>query len=266
MPMNSSHAKSLARDVDDNPALQAAARLGYVVNGLIHLALAWIALQVAFASHSGAADQSGALATLSDNPVGKVVLWVAVVGFAGLGVWQLVDAAVAHHGDGAWKDRLKGVAKGIVYLVLAYSSWNFARGHGKSSRKQSVDFTATLMHHTGGRLLVGAIGVAIIVIGGYLVYKGWKKKFLEDLQGHPGVWTVRAARVGYVAKGVALAIVGVLFVVAGLQKRASEASGLDGALRALREQPFGPYLLTLVALGLAAYGLYSFARARYAKV
>ncbi len=72
--------------------------------------------------------------------------------------------------------------------------------------------------------------------------------------------------VGYIAKGAALLVVGVLFIAAALHRNSSEASGLDGAMRTLREQPLGQWLLTLVALGLAAYGLYSFARARFARV
>ena len=42
--------------------------------------------------------------------------------------------------------------------------------------------------------------------------------------------------------------------------------GLDGALRTLAEQDYGTLLLTLVALGIAAYGVFSFIQARYRKV
>ena len=122
------------------------------------------------------------------------------------------------------------------------------------------------MAHPGGRVLVGLVGLGILAIGAYHVYKGWTAKFEEDLVGRPGVWVVRAGRVGYVAKGVALGIVGLLFVVAGLRRTTKDATGLDGALRVLRAQPFGQYLLTLVALGLVAFGVYTLARARYTKV
>ncbi|HLJ34542.1 MAG TPA: DUF1206 domain-containing protein, partial [Ktedonobacteraceae bacterium] len=45
-----------------------------------------------------------------------------------------------------------------------------------------------------------------------------------------------------------------------------KAVGLDGALKELLLQPFGPILLVIVALGLIAYGLYSFAEARYRRI
>jgi hypothetical protein len=162
--------------------------------------------------------------------------------------------------------KAKGMAKAVVYLLLAWTSFSFANGQPSSSKAQSADFTATLLQHAGGRLLVALIGLVVIGVGGYHVVKGWTKKFLHDLNTHPGTLATRAGVVGYMAKGVALAVVGVLFVAAALQNSASKATGLDGALRSLRQQPVGPWLLTAVALGIAAYGVYSFARAKSARV
>jgi type IV secretory pathway VirB2 component (pilin) len=150
--------------------------------------------------------------------------------------------------------------------VLAWTSFSFAKGQPSSSKAQSADFTATLLQHTGGRLLVAVIGVVVIGVGSYHVMKGWTKKFLQDLNEHPGTAATRAGVVGYIAKGIALAVVGVLFVAAAVQNSSSKATGLDGALRSLRQQVVGPWLLTAVGLGIAAYGLYSFARARHARV
>ena len=122
------------------------------------------------------------------------------------------------------------------------------------------------MDAPAGQLLVGLVGVGILGIAGYHVYKGWREKFLEDLQEHPGRWVVIVAKVGYILKGVALAAVGVLFITAAIQHRAGKATGLDGALRSLRDLPAGTVILLVIALGLLAYGVYSFARARYARV
>jgi hypothetical protein len=75
-----------------------------------------------------------------------------------------------------------------------------------------------------------------------------------------------AGRIGYIGKGIALVAVGVLFIVAAVQHRAGKATGLDGALKSLRDLPAGTAILIGIAIGLAAYGVYSFARARYARV
>lgn len=195
--------------------------------------------------------------------MGRLLLWALLVGFAGLAIWQLTEAIV---GRGETSDRAKAGSKFVLCAALAWTSFSFAKGGGTNSKEQTTDFTASLMEHSGGRLLVGAVGAGVIGVAGYHVWKGWSKHFLDDLVQHPGTFATRAGVVGYIAKGAALLVVGVLFIAAALHRNSSEASGLDGAMRTLREQPLGQWLLTLVALGLAAYGLYSFARARLARV
>jgi hypothetical protein len=261
--------KQAAARASDHPILEGSARIGYATSGVLHLLIAWIGLQIAFGQGGKHADQSGALASLAGNGLGELLLWIAVLGFLGLGLWQLADSIVGHPGKGsdAWGGRAKAAAKCVVYLVLAWSAFSFARGKvGSSSSSQTVDFTASLMAKPGGRTLVVVVGIVVIAVGVYHVVKGWTKRFLRDLEDHPGTWATRAGQIGYIAKGVALVLVGLLFVVAGLRKQPAEATGLDGALRTLRDQPFGTGLLVIVSLGLAAYGLYSFARARHAKV
>ena len=257
-----------ADKVGDQPALQGGARIGYAVSGVLHLLIGWIALQVAWSASGKSADQSGALQTLAGNGLGRLTLWVAVLGFLALGLFELVKAVAVRPAPGAspWADRAKSISKGALYLVLAWTSFGFAKGQPSSSKAQSADFTATLLQQTGGRLLVAVVGLVVIGVGVYHVVKGWTKKFLQDLNGHPGTLATRAGVAGYVAKGFALAVVGLLFGAAAVQNSASKATGLDGALRSLRQQPVGPWLLTVVAFGIAAFGLYCFARARYTRV
>jgi uncharacterized membrane protein len=263
--MDTTEASTAAREAGNSAVVEWGARLGYVTLGLIHLLIAWIALKVAWGIGGGSkdADTSGALKTLASSGTGVVLLWICVVGFLLLAVWQLFEAAV---GYGETSDRLKAVAKGVTYLFFAWTTFKVGQGAGSSAEEQTEDFTAGLMGSPGGRLLVGLVGLVVLGIAGYHVYKGWTKKFLEDLREHPGDWAVTAGRIGYIAKGVALVIVGFFFLVAAWQADPDKAQGLDGALKTLKDAPFGPFLLTLVAAGIAAYGVYSFARARYARV
>jgi hypothetical protein len=193
---------------------------------------------------------------------------VSVAGFLALGLWQLANTLASHRSRGSspWSIRIKGIAKTVLYLALSWASFSTATGHPGSSTAQSADSTATLLQQDGGRLVVAGIGLAVIAAGAYHVFKGWTKKFLRDLNRHPGALATRAGVIGYIAKGVALGVVGVLFFLGAKQNSALKATGLDGALRTLREQPKGPWLLTAVALGIAAYGFYSFARAKHARV
>jgi hypothetical protein len=257
-----------AGKIERQPLLQGGARVGYAVSGVLHLLIGWLALQVAWSASPSTADQSGALQSLTRNDLGRLTLWVSVAGFLALGLWQLANTLASHRSRGSspWSIRVKGIAKTVLYLALAWASFSTAKGHPGSSTAQSSDFTATLLQHNGGRLVVAGIGLAVIGAGAYHVFKGWTKKFLRDLNRHPGVLATRAGVVGYIAKGVALGVVGVLFCLGAAQNSALKATGLDGALRTLREQPKGPWLLTAVALGIAAYGFYSFARAKHARV
>ena len=245
-----------------SPPVQWGARLGYAVSGLMHLLIAWLALQVALGRAAGHADQSGALATLARQPFGAALLWVSCAGFVLLAVWQ-VSQVLSGRDSGT---RVKAAGKLVLYAALGWTAFTFAIGGRTSSSKQTRDVTATLMQQTGGQILVGLVGVAVLGIGGFHIYKGWQRKFLEDLQEHPGQWVVVTARIGYIAKGIALLVVGFLFLVAAAKHRAGMATGLDGALRTLRDAPLGPALLAGIAAGIAAYGIYSFARARYARV
>lgn len=265
----SGQASGTARRAADSKWLERTARIGFVVSGLLHLLIAWIALQIAWTNAKAKADQSGALGMLADHSWGVFVLWLGVLGFVGLTLWQIADAILGRHGGDAKEvagARIKAASKAVVYAALAYTTFAFARGAGKSSSKQTKDFTHSLLSHSGGRVLVVVIGLVVIGVGIYHVYKGWTRGFHKDLVQHPGKTVEYLGVAGYIAKGVALVVVGGLFCVAGFQKQSSEATGLDGALKTLREQPAGSWLLTVVALGLAAYGLYSFARARYAKL
>lgn len=239
------------------------ARAGYVASGIVHLLLGWLAVQLALGSPGRQADESGAFATLADTAVGRALLWLCVVGFAALALWQLVEAASRWRRAG---ERLKAAAKAVVYAALCWTAYPFASGGRSGQGGGTSDLTADLMSRPWGALLVGAAGLVLVGVGAYHVHKGWVRGFLEDLESHPGRYAEVSGRVGYVAKGVALGTVGVLFGVAAVENDPDQAGGMDQALRALLEAPLGGGLLTVVGLGLGAYGLYSFARARHARV
>lgn len=259
-------AADTAREVTRHPWVERLARAGYAASGLIHIVIGGIAARVAFGG-GGEADQTGALASLRSAPAGVALLWVCVAGFAALALWRVVNAAVGVDG---LKDRLREASQAVVYAVLGVTTLGFARGSGSDGEQRTDDLTATLMGMPFGRLLVGLIGVVVLVVGGYHVYKGLSEKFLDDLRA-PGGGTLGkgvrwSGRLGYPAKGLALLIVGLLFCLAAWQADPQEAGGLDAALKALASQPFGVVLLVVIALGLVLYGLYSFARARYARM
>jgi hypothetical protein len=245
------------------------ARVGFAVNGLLHILIGGIALGVAFGS-GGEADQGGALSQLASSPGGVFLLWVVAIGLFALGLFQVLETILVQGSDkDAWIARGKEGGKAIAYLAIGFTAFTVARGGSSNSAGQTQSFTAQLLATPGGVFLVVILGLGVLGIGVYFIVKGVKKKFLEDINLPAGT-TARAvttlAQVGYIAKGVAIVVVGILFCVAAITSNPSEATGLDGALKALVALPLGMIILTVVALGLIAYGIYCFARAKYARL
>ena len=260
---------------DQSPALDRGIRVGIVTYGVMHLLIALIAFQMVIGQAGGEkASGSGAFAELAKSGFGRVVLWVMVLGFLMLVVWQAIEAAIGHRDDDGGKRTYKRVVsadKAVLYAALGLSALSTAmNGAGGGSGGSSADsLTGKLMSAPGGQVLVVLVGLAIIGTGGALAYRGWEEKVANPLdagaQGDRRRAIVSLGKVGYIAKGAALAAVGVLVVIAGIRHNAQRSGGLDAALHELLQQPLGDVLVGAVALGLAAFGLYCFAWARYLK-
>jgi Domain of Unknown Function (DUF1206) len=271
--MDGTAAKSTVRRAANSDYLDKLARVGFVVYGIIHFVIGVIALQLAWGSGGGQADQSGAMAALADNGFGKALLWAGAAGFAALTFWCLSEAILGSRGPGGSRqlgETVKFVGKAVLFIALGLLAVRFAVGAGGGGGSEE-SATETLLGLPGGRFIVGGLGVAIAVIGIYHVYKGVSRSFLDDLDGGAddgttGTAIVTAGVVGYAAKGVAITLVGVLFVVAALQHDPDDAGGLDEALKVLLDQPFGPWLLTIIAVGIAAFGVYLLGRARHQRI
>jgi hypothetical protein len=273
--VTSSGTASTADRAGNSDALESLARVGLIAYGIVHLLIAWLALQLAWGGGGESADQSGALATLAQQPFGRPLLWVLALGLVALALWQLGEvlrhrAGLQSTGDARKKavtKIVKSVAKTIIFLALAVLAFRYASGGGQSSSGQQQTVSGVFAW-PGGRFLVGIAALGLIGVGCYHVYKGLTKHFLKEIDTAQASASQRRAierlgQVGYPAKGVALALVGALLAWAAITFDPAKATGLDGALRTVLEAPFGKWLLSLVALGIAAYGVFCFFRARF---
>src|SRR3954462_14702446 len=134
----------------NSDALENLARVGLIAYGVVHLLVAWLALQLAWGGGGGSADQSGAMATLAAEPFGKPLLWVLAVGLIALALWQLAELLMkvpGLRGSGEQKKKavtgtVKTVAKTVVYVFLAVTAIRFATGGGTSSSGQQQQTVA----------------------------------------------------------------------------------------------------------------------------
>ncbi len=264
--------KDAGRQAENSEWLDHVVRFGLLAYGVVHLLIAWIALQLAFGETGQSASSTGALHELASKPFGGVALWAVFVGMALLVVWRVLEAAFGHEGEDGKEElgkRLMSLFKAVLYGALAVSALRVALGSGGSGGGSgSETMTAKVMNVPGGQVLVGLAGLAIITYAGFTAWRGWSEKFLEHLDsegrsGSDGKAYRLFGKVGYLAKGASVAVIGALFVYAAATHDADEGGGLDDALRTVQQQPFGPVLLAAMALGIGCYGLFCFARARH---
>jgi hypothetical protein len=236
--------------------------VGLIAYGVVHLLVAWITLQLAWGKSSQEASHEGALAELASKPIGGVLLWIVAIGLFALVIWRVLQVVYGHLDT---EKKLSGAGRSVLYLILGITAVKFAVGSGGSGRDKKQTLSAQLMEHGAGRVLIVLVGLGVIALGGRQIYKAVTKKFLEDLVGGVSEVTVLLGRIGHAAKGVAFIVAGGLICWAAIDYNPEKAGGLDTALRTIKDQPFGSILLTVLALGIAAFGIYAFVWSRNAK-
>ena len=265
-------AADVAEDVTNSKPLEIAARAGFAVSGLLHFLIGLVAIRLAMGGQ-GQADVSGAVEELARQPAGPLLLWTSFAACVALAIWQASDAIFDFEHLPTKKKvgkKLKAALQAVVYTAFALTLASVATGAGSDNRESTTDLTVNLMKAPGGVALLVVIGAAVAVTGIVYAIRGFRKSFIKYLR-MPSQQQARTAvtvigMVGYVAKGFALLLVGLLIIIATVKAHPEESTGLDGSLKALREQPFGVYLLAAVGVGLICYGIYMAVRAKLAKM
>ena len=263
------------RRVTDSPLLVHLARAGLVAYGVMHLLIAFLALRMALGLRGADADQTGALLTVAAGPAGRFLLVAIGLGMLSLALWQAAEVLLWWHGLLDPEHRVhtavvcaKCLAKGAVYGFLGLTALLFSLGLEYQADERLRDLTGRTMEIPGGSLLVGAVAAGVVAVGVYTFVRGCTGGFMRDidLTAAPDRWEPVIevlGRIGYLAKGIAFGLVGVLLWQAAASADVSTATGLDGAMTAIAGVRTGPWLLAGVAAGFAAFGVYALARARY---
>jgi hypothetical protein len=267
-----SEAADAVEEASDTKALDVVARSGFAVMALLHIIIGAIAIALAF-GQPGQAEATGAIEQLAANPWGPVILWVCVIACTGLALWQLSEATVrARHLPR--KERL-GKLLSSGFLAVAYGSVGlsfagFAVGIRGDSGDTTRDFSTALLTTPLGLPVLVALGLTIMGVGVYFVLKGLRRGFKDELFHFDGTRRGRLIDslgvTGHVAKGIALNLAGLLFVIAAAKHSPEESTGLDGSLKALRDHAFGPYLLVAIGGGFVCYGVFALVRARFGRM
>lgn len=265
-----STAKNTARAARSSTFFRRAARAGYAVLGVVHVLIGTLAVSIALGA-GGDADQDGAMEQIHRTPIGGALLWCVAAGLIALAAWQITAAVVAAAPDEAkrWGRRVTLLGAAVAYLVIAGMAAVYAVGGSADSEEATQTLSARVMAAPGGLVLIVLLGIGVIGVGVGFVVGGLRRVFektmdLPDGGARNGVVTLGV--IGYIAKGVAVALTGALFVVAAWTQDPDKAAGLDAALHSLAALPLGRLALLLTGAGLAVYGLFCFARARLARM
>lgn len=253
------------------------ARLGYLAKGIVYAIVGILAVQAALGTGGKTTDTKGALGAIAAQPFGKFLLVLLVIGLIGYVVWRFIQAIKdpehKRNDSQSLARRIGSAISGLIYAGLALSAIRLIMGSGggSSGASSQQDWTARLLSQPFGQWLVGLIGAFIVGFGFYQLYIAYKAKFrkemkLREMSPTEETWATRLGRFGEAARGIVFIIIGFFLLQAARQSDASQVRGLDGALQALAQQPYGPWLLGIVALGLVAYGIHMGVQARYRRI
>lgn len=251
--------------------IEGGARLGYAARGAVYLSVGAVALLAALGLTPHATGVVEAMEAWGAWPPGVVLLWITGLGlyaFAGWRVLQAVfDADRLGRSPGALAARAGKAFSAVVHVALAISVFGLLdaledlrelddQAKAQAAVRQALSWPA-------GDILVMVLAGVVVAAGVGNMVRAVGSHFTEDLDCDAAAsrWTGIVARIGYAARGIAMALAGAVTALAGWHANSAEARGLGGALEMLKAQPFGPALLALTALGLIAFGAFGFLKA-----
>ncbi|HEU5380936.1 MAG TPA: DUF1206 domain-containing protein [Ktedonobacteraceae bacterium] len=275
-------AQQVARGAATSPVVTLLARLGYAIKGVVYVVIGLLAILLVTGRGGSATDQNGALKAIYGSPLGegpgRLLLIIITAGLFGFALWSLIQALFDTEQKG---HKAKGIVARVGYAgvavsygllgVAAYQIASTGSPSSKNSTSSAQNWTGLLLKQPAGVVLVILVGCIVLGIAAYLFLRAYRASFakylrLSPLNAQARKVVILLGRLGNTALGIVFIIVGLFLIIAALQQNPKDAKGLDAALVEILHQPFGPWLLGIVALGMIAYGLYSFVEARYRRV
>ncbi len=263
-----------AKRIKRGPIGHVVARFGLASRAIIYLTLAGLMADLAVTGHNREADQGGALHDLGATRIGTVLLVVFAIGSVCYTAWRWSEAAFGRQLEHLSRpDRVKAFIEGACYLPFGIAGFAVSGGDTGSANQAGTYRTASasVIHNGAGRVLLGAIGVVIVLVGAFMFSEGPRRSFAGDLQLErtTPAWrrfTMTTGIIGATTRGAVFVLAGVLVIIAAATSSPAKAGGVDAAVRTVAEAPFGRFVLVAAALGVAAFGLFALAEARWRRI
>ncbi|HEV7333404.1 MAG TPA: DUF1206 domain-containing protein [Flavisolibacter sp.] len=246
------------------------AQAGLVAKGFVYILLGLLAFMAAFelgGQGSNSATKAGALQFSKELPAGDLLLPAIAIGLFCYAAWRFIQVFRQKGKDG-WKEKILYLFSGLAYLAVAITALKIADGGNNSNGNQNQAIASELLSKPFGQILVGLGGLVFAIVGAYQIYYGFSEKYRKHVQrlslhSTQSSLMLRSGKVGYISRGIVWLVIAFLFFRAAVHARASEAGSTGEAFRFIEGSPYGSLLLGVLGLGLIAYGVFSFVRARY---
>ncbi|MCA1065158.1 DUF1206 domain-containing protein [Rossellomorea sp. AcN35-11] len=260
----SNRSSSVSSD-DIKPWIRGFARIGYISRGIVYMLIGALSVMAALGVGGSTSDSSGAFAAVASKPFGEVLLWILGVGLIGIVLWRIIqvikDPEHAGNGGKSAFRRLSNLISGIAYGSLTYNAFAIAM-HAKSSGSGSKQtLSAKLLSQPFGQWIVGIVGLIIIGYALYEIHKSYTEKYTDKFKRHEMTekeWELgrKTGKIGLYSRGTVFLLIGYFFIQTAITADPDKTKGLDGALSKIAQQPFGQWLLGIVAVGLFLYGVF----------
>ncbi|ELK46438.1 UNVERIFIED_CONTAM: DUF1206 domain-containing protein [Halobacillus marinus] len=267
------HVRKTKEDV--KPWIRRIGRIGYMAKGIVYFLVGILTFMAVLGIGGKTTGTSGMFQSLAGVKFGEWLLWMIGIGLIGYICWVLVEAFFDPQNNGLDPKglimRTGYVVSGVVYGSLAYQAIQIAMHAGSGGGDSKKTISAQIMSQPLGEWIIGAVGVIIIGYGLYEFFGGITGKFMKklwtkDMEKKEVNTAKTAGKYGLAARGIVLGIIGFFFIQTALTSDPDEAKGLDGALSELSQQPYGRWILGIIAVGLILYGVYQIVRGRYMRM
>ncbi|TGB03840.1 DUF1206 domain-containing protein [Halobacillus salinus] len=249
------------------PWIRRMGRFGYMCKGLVYALVGILTFMAAIGVGGKTTGTSGVFQSVVSVPFGEAILWVISVGVFGYIIWSFIKAIKNPHHKGAIT-RISYAISGLIYTALAINAIQIASHSKSGGGNTNQTISAMLLGQPFGRYLIGILGAIIIGYGIKEFYEGFTEKFMSkfqlgEMEKHEKKVARNSGKIGLMARGVVLGMIGFFFIQTAWTTDPSKSKGMDGALSEIVQKPFGQWLLGIVALGFILYGIYQMARGRY---
>ena len=249
---------------------------GYTAKGVVYALIGIFAIiGVVGSAGSGGGGPKDVISWIGTNPFGNVLLFLIGLGLLAYCSWRWYTAVKDKENEGSDKEgivkRIGYAVSGTAYGILSAHAFKLCFGSGGGSGQSKQDIIARILSNSWGPYLVGLIALIMAGVAIFQLYRAVTDKHMEHIEGlglnHEQRETFeKTGEVGLTARFVVYGIISYFLFRAALMEDPSQFKGVGESLSYIEDQTYGQVLLAIVGLGLLAYGIFMFIRARYERV